>query len=282
MTIVNGKFKRITNSIRFIVILVLLLVIALFPFYWMLVTSIRSDAEVYQTKQSLMPKTVTTFQYKKLLTTTNFLIYFRNSLMVAVSTTLIALIIGFPAAFTLTFLRVRGGKLIARFVFFAYLVPPILVFIPMFSLVNSLRLTNTLFSLVLTYLTFSVPFVTWLLLSYFRSIPTSLMDAALIDGCTKFATMRLIVLPLSGPGVATAGIFAFTLAWNEFLFALTFVTSDKLRTIPVGISGLIMGDVYQWGMIMASAIMASIPAIVFYIIAQRFVISGLTAGSVKG
>jgi len=179
-------------------------------------------------------------------------------------------------------LRVRGGKLIARFVFFSYLVPPILVFIPMFSLVNLLHLTNTLFSLVLTYLTFSVPFVTWLLLGYFRSIPTTLIEAALIDGCTKFSTMRLIVLPLSAPGVATAGIFAFTLSWNEFLFALTFVTSDKLRTIPVGISGLIMGDVYQWGMIMASAIMASIPAMVFYIIAQRFVISGLTAGGVKG
>ena len=281
MPIVRGQLKRTTDSIRFNVILVLFLVCALFPFYWMILTSLRPDAEIYQAA-SLMPKTVTTFHYDELLTTTNFLIYFKNSMIVAVSTTLITLAIGFPAAFTLIFLRVRGRELIARSVFFAYLLPPILLFIPMLVLVNSLGLGNTLFSLVLTYLSFTVPFVTWLLLGYLRSIPTELMDAALIDGCTKFAAMRLIIIPLSAPGVATAGIFAFTLSWNEFLYALVLISSDKFRTIPVGISGLIMGDVYLWGMIMASAVMASVPAVTFYIISQRFVVSGLTAGGVKG
>lgn len=280
--VVGGKGRRLLISIRFWILLGIFLVSALFPFYWMLLTSLKTNAEIYNPTPSLLPTNTTFVHYIELLTQSNFIRYFRNSVLVSTLATTVALLISFPGAFAITSLRIKGRRVFARMILFTYLVPPSLLFIPMFSLVSFLKLSNTLSSLVITYLTFTVPFCTWLLVGYLKNIPQGLMEAALIDGCTKVKAMTRVILPLAAPGVAASGIFAFTLAWNEFLYALVFVTSDIKRTIPVGISGLIMGDVYQWGMIMASAVMASIPAILFYTLAQRLFVQGLTAGGMKG
>lgn len=279
---VLGKRRKIFGTVRFWIVLGILLLVALFPFYWMILTSLRPNSEIYRAVPNLGLGKITADHYQELFSQTNFLFYFRNSLVVAILATLIALLISFPAAFAITNLKMRGREIIARTILFTYLVPGSLLFIPMFSLVSFMGLSNKLSSLVVTYLTFSVPFCTWLLMGYLKSVPHELMEAAQIDGCSKIRTMSQIMFPLSAPGVAAAGIFAFTLAWNEFLYALVFVTSDTNRTIPVGIAGLIMGDVYQWGMIMSAAVSASIPAILLYTLAQRFVVQGMTAGGVKG
>jgi multiple sugar transport system permease protein len=277
-----GKRQQLLGGVYFWMLLFILLAMALFPFYWMILTSLRPNAEIYSSTASLLPKRLSSAHYWELLNQTSFLYYFRNSIMVATLATLIGLGISFPAAFAITNLKMKGRELIAKSILFTYLVPASLLFIPMFSLVNFLGLGNQLAALVVTYLTFSVPFCTWLLMGYLKSVPHELMEAAQIDGCSKLGTMTRIILPLAAPGVAAAAIFAFTLAWNEFLYALVFITSDIKRTIPVGIGGLIMGDVYQWGMIMAAAVMASVPAILLYTVAQRFIVQGMTAGGVKG
>lgn len=281
MVVLSRNRKR-KSIIRHWIALSVFILIALFPFYWMFLTSMRPNAEIYATKPSLLLNSITFKHYLDLLTTTNFPNYMANSLIVAVSAMSVAICISFPAAFALTSLRMRGREFIARMVLFSYLVPTSLLFIPMFTLIGRLGLSNTLHGLILTYLTFTVPFVTWLMIGYLKTVPIDLMESAQIDGCSKIAAMIKIILPMTAPGLAAAAIFAFTLAWNEFTYALVFISSDIKRTIPVGISGLIMGDVYEWGMIMSSAVLASIPAVALYVLAQKFVVQGLTAGGVKG
>ena len=259
------------------------LIFTLFPFYWMAVTSLKPNAELYNPK--VMPLIVhnpTMKHYIDLLTETDFLTWTYNTMLVAVISTAISLAFGIMLAYPLARMRFPGAALIAFTVAATYLVPQPLLFIPMADIINSLNLGDTLSAVILTYPTLLVPFCAWLLMGYFKTVPKDLEEAARIDGATRIQTMIKIILPLCTPGFISAGIFAFTLAQNEFLYALIFLTNSDVRTVPVGaISELIRGDVFYWGQLMAAALLGSIPVAIIYSFFVEHYVSGLTAGAVK-
>jgi multiple sugar transport system permease protein len=258
--------------------------LALFPFYWMAVTSVKPNAELYN--KNLMPLLVhnpTLKHYIDLLTETSFLVWTWNTLLVAVISTAISLVLGTMLAYPLARMRFAGSGLIAMTVAAIYLVPQPLLFLPLADVINRLNLGNTLTAVILTYPTMLVPFCAWLLIGYFKTVPKELEEAARIDGASRLQTMRRIFLPLCTPGFISAGIFAFTLSQNEFLYALIFLTQSSVRTVPVGvIAELIRGDVFYWGQLMAGALLGSIPVALIYSFFVEHYVAGLTSGSVKG
>jgi multiple sugar transport system permease protein len=260
------------------------LILTLFPFYWMAITSLKPNRELYDTQ--VMPLILhhpTLKHYVDLITETSFLTWTYNTMLVAVVSTAISLVLGAMLAYPLARINFPGSGLIAFTVAATYLVPQPLLFIPMADIINRLGLGNTLTAVILTYPTMLVPFCAWLLMGYFKTVPLELEEAARIDGASHFQAMRLIVLPLCTPGFISAGIFAFTLAQNEFLYALIFLTKTDVRTVPVGaIAELIRGDVFYWGQLMAAALLGSIPVAIIYSFFVEHYVAGLTAGSVKG
>jgi multiple sugar transport system permease protein len=260
------------------------LVLALFPFYWMAITSVKPNAELYNTKMMpLLVRNPTLKHYVDLLTETSFLEWTWNTMLVAVVSTAISLVLGIMLAYPLARMRFAGAGLIATTVAAIYLVPQPLLFLPLADVINRLDLGNTLTSVILTYPTMLVPFCAWLLLGYFKTVPRDLEEAARIDGASRLQTMRRIFLPLCLPGFISAGIFAFTLSQNEFLYALIFLTNSSVRTVPVGvIAELIRGDVFYWGQLMAGALLGSVPVAIIYSFFVEHYVAGLTAGSVKG
>jgi multiple sugar transport system permease protein len=255
----------------------------LFPFYWMAVTSLKPNQELYNTR--IMPLIVyhpTLKHYVDLISETSFLVWTWNTLLVATVSTAISLVFGVMLAYPLARMKFAGSALIAFAVAATYLVPQPLLFIPMADIIQRMGLGNTLTSVILTYPTLLIPFCAWLLMGYFKSVPRELEDAARIDGATRLQTMFRVFLPLCTPGFISAGIFAFTLAQNEFLYALIFLTNTSVRTVPVGaIAELIRGDVFYWGQLMAAALLGSIPVAIIYSFFVEHYVAGLTAGSVK-
>jgi multiple sugar transport system permease protein len=259
------------------------MVVMLFPFYWMLITSIKPNRELYNAR--IMPLIVyqpTLKHYVDLLTQTNFITWTYNTMLVAVVSTLVSLVLGTMMAYPLARMRFPGAAVVAIGVAATYLVPQPLLFIPMSDIINRLELGNTLTAVMLTYPTLLIPFSAWLLMGYFKSVPRELEEAARIDGASRWQAMTRIVLPLCTPGLLSAGIFSFTLAQNEFLYALIFLAKSDVRTVPVGaITELIRGDVFYWGQLMAAALLGSIPVALIYSFFVEYYVAGLTAGSVK-
>jgi len=259
------------------------LVAMLFPFYWMAITSIKPNRELYS--QKIMPLVVhhpTLQHYIDLFDQTNFLTWTYNTMLVAVVTTVISLVLGVMIGYPLARMRFPGAAVVAIGVAATYLVPQPLLFIPMADIINRLGLSNTLSAVMLTYPTLLIPFSAWLLMGYFKSVPRELEEAARIDGASRFQAMTRVVLPLCTPGLLSAGIFSFTLAQNEFLYALIFLTQSEVRTVPVGaITELIRGDVFYWGQLMAAALLGSVPVAIIYSFFVDYYVAGLTAGSVK-
>ena len=263
-------------------LLAVLLVWTLVPFYWMVATSLKRDKEIYGFEATLVPRQPTLDGYRRLFAQTPFVKYLVNSSVIAVSTTLASLVLGCLGAYALARLRFPGRNLIARGLIFTYLVPPALLFIPLFTVMSTLGLIDTRRGLVLAYLGFTVPFCTWLLLGYFRSVPLELEEAALVDGCSRMSALVRIILPMSLPALAVVAFFSFTQAWNEFLYANVFVNSVDVRTITTGLTLFIVEDVFFWGPMMGAACLATIPPVLLYLIFQRWVVKGLTLGAVKG
>ena len=259
------------------------LIFALFPFYWMAITSLKPNQELYNTR--IMPLIVhhpTLKHYVDLLSETDFLVWTWNTMLVATVSTLISLVLGVMLAYPLARMNFPGSALISFAVAATYLVPQPLLFIPMADIIERMGLGNTLTSVILTYPTLLIPFCAWLLMGYFKSVPRELEDAARIDGASRLQTMFRVFLPLCTPGFISAGIFAFTLAQNEFLYALIFLTDTSVRTVPVGaIAELIRGDVFYWGQLMAAALLGSIPVAIIYSFFVEHYVAGLTAGAVK-
>ncbi|SHL00957.1 multiple sugar transport system permease protein [Bradyrhizobium lablabi] len=259
------------------------LIFALFPFYWMAITSLKPNQELYNPQ--LMPLIVrhpTLKHYVDLLAETDFLVWTWNTMLVATVSTAISLVFGVMLAYPLARMNFPGSALVSFAVSATYLVPQPLLFIPMAEIIERMGLGNTLTSVILTYPTLLIPFCAWLLMGYFKSVPRELEDAARIDGASRLQTMFLVFLPLCKPGFISAGIFAFTLAQNEFLYALIFLTDTSVRTVPVGaIAELIRGDVFYWGQLMAAALLGSIPVAIIYSFFVEHYVAGLTAGAVK-
>ena len=237
---------------------------------------------LFRSVPSLWPKVFTLDNYEKLLADGGFLLALRNSFIVATVVTIVSVVISSFAAYSMVRFRYRFRGFIGRIILFAYLTPASLLFIPISIVMAQLRLGNSLVGLILVYLTFSLPLSTWLLQGYFRGIPRELEEQGLIDGHSRLGALVRIVLPLSAPGLAAVAIFTFTGAWNELLFALVLITSESQRTAPLALNYLITSDVLPWGPLMAGAVISSVPLMILYFIAQRFMVAGMTAGSVKG
>lgn len=263
-------------------VLVTLLVLVVFPFYWMIVTSFKSEDQMRSLTSMFWPQPFAVENYDQLVKKTEFVSWYGNIIIVSVSSTLVAISIGTLGAYALARLKFLGRGFMASATLITYLVPPSILFIPLYAQIKNLGLANSLAGLIAAYPSFTVPFVTWLLMGYFESIPEELEEAAMIDGATRFGAFRRVILPLAAPGVLAAAMYAFTQAWNEFLYSLVFITNVKLRTLPVGLSTFITGDVYGWGFLMAGAVLTTIPVIAVYIYLQKYMVDGLTAGSVKG
>ena len=263
-------------------LLAIVLVVALFPPYFMIVTAFHPPSLSFSRTPTLFSTDLSLRAFGDLFEKYPYASWMSNTLIVSVSSTLLAVSIATLAAYSLSRLRYPGRSALSSAVFFAYLFPPTLLFIPMFIVLNSLHMLNWLPALVAVYLTFSIPFCTWLLKAYFLSIPRELEDAAQVDGATRLQSMTLIVLPLATPGVAVASIYSFTLAWNEYLYAFTLLSDQEKFTLATGLTKLIFGDVFLWGMIMAGGVLMSLPLLVLYFAAQRFIVAGLAAGAVKG
>lgn len=251
------------------------------PIYWILATSLKTDLQVYR-EPTLVPTTVTLHNYEKILFESNFLLFIKNSLQVALTTTAVSMAFGTIAAYALTRLHFNGRRLVARSIVVSYLVPGGLLFISLFAVLTDLRLTDSLIGLTVAYLSFTLPFCTWLMIGYFRAIPFELEEAGLVDGCSRLQALLYIILPLTLPALVVVTLFSFTQSWNEFLYALVFISRDSNKTFTVGLIGLIQGDTLPWGPMMAAASLGMIPPLIIYIVSQRWVVSGLSAGSVKG
>ena len=258
------------------------LFVLLFPFYWMAVTAIKPNAELLSTTGNpfwvIQP---TLDHFRKLLFHTAYPSWMLNTMMIAVISTFASLTASVLAAYAIERLRFHGSRQVGMAIFLAYLVPPSILFIPLATIVFQLGIFDTKWALILTYPTFLIPFSTWLLMGYFRSIPFELEECALIDGATRWQILVKIVLPLAVPGLISAGIFAFTLSWNEFIYALTFISSSEHKTVPVGvITELVEGDVYHWGALMAGALLGSLPVAIMYSFFVEYYVAGMT-GAVK-
>jgi multiple sugar transport system permease protein len=260
------------------------LLFALFPFYFMLITSLKSNPEIYDVHAVpfLIRKGLTFEHYALLFERTLFNNWFLNSLFVSVLSTIISVLIGVLAAYALARLKFWGVESFGVAIFITYLVPPSLLFLPLTEVVQKLGLTDSLWALVLTYPTFLVPFSTWLLMGYFRTVPKEVEECALIDGCNRITALFKIVVPMAMPGIVCAVLFGFAVCWNEFLYSLVFVSPAESKTITVGIfSELIRGDIYYWGSLLAAAIVGGLPIVVVYALFMDYYVSGLTAGAIK-
>jgi multiple sugar transport system permease protein len=260
------------------------LLFAVFPFYHMTLTSLKTDAELYDRTSVplLIRQGMTLEHYQKLLWDTAFLTWTKNSLMITAIATSLSVVIGTIAAYALARLRFFGVSSFGTGIFVTYLVPTSLLFLPLAQVVNWLGLADSKWSLVVTYPTFLVPFCTWLLMGYFRTVPKEVEECAMVDGATRVQALFRIVLPIAVPGLVCAVLFAFTLSWNEFIYALTFTSSSDQFTASVGVtSELIRGDIYFWGSLMAGAVLGSVPIVIIYVFFLDYYVSGLTAGAVK-
>jgi multiple sugar transport system permease protein len=273
----NQLAARVVNGVGSGVALVGLLGFVLAPLYWMTVTAFKSDTQIVMRTNDLWPTPWSTEQFTNLFSGRAFGIWYINTVMVATASTVIALICD-----ALARLKFRGSESFTVTILLTYVMPGALLFIPLYQMMSGVQLNDSLWSLVITYPTFTLPFATWLLVGYFKSIPADLEESALVDGCTRFGAFVRIVLPLAKPGLLAVALFTLTNAWNEFLFAFVFITRDEYKTLPVGMQSMIFGDVVPQGQLAAASLLISIPVVLMYAFGQRFLTEGLTAGAVKG
>jgi multiple sugar transport system permease protein len=280
----GGRWRR---WVFFTIPMSLFVFTLLFPFYWMIVTTVRPDKELYRPWMApnyapFWTSDPTLVHIKYLLTETLFGTWMFNTMLIALVSTVISLICGLFAGYALSRLKFPFAGSLGTGIFITYLVPQTLLFIPLADVIRSFRLGDTPWALILTYPTFLIPFCTWLMMGYFKAIPKELEECARIDGATRWKAMLYIVFPVAVPGILSAGIFAFTLSWNEFIYALVFLSSPDEKTVPVGVtSELIRGDVFFWGPLMAGALLGSIPVALVYSFFVEHYVAGIT-GSVKG
>jgi multiple sugar transport system permease protein len=280
----GAKWKR---WVFFYIPLTVFVVVLLFPFYWMIITTIRPDGELYRPWNAKNYNPFWTWHptwehVQLLLEETEFLTWLWNTMVIAFAATVISLVCGVFAGYALSRLKFRWAGFLGTAIFVTYLVPQTLLFIPLADIIRDFRLGDTPWSLILTYPTFLIPFCTWLMMGYFKSIPKELEECARIDGARRWQAMFYIILPVALPGIFSAGIFAFTLSWNEFIYALVFLSSSAEKTVSVGVvSELVRGDVFFWGSLMAGALVGSIPVAVVYSFFVEHYVAGVT-GSVKG
>jgi multiple sugar transport system permease protein len=256
--------------------------VILVPFWWIASMSFKTYEQIQFAVSIYVPRPFTWENYTGLWLDTRFPLWLRNSLVTAVVVTALTTVIATLTGYAVARLRFPGRAWVASLILVLYLVPPALLFIPLYRVLAELGATNHLASLFLSYPTFTVPFCTWLLIGFFRALPKELEEAALVDGATRATALVKVLLPLAAPGIVASAIFAFTLSWNEFLYALVFIQDERTITVPVGLNLLIYGDVFHWGQLMAASVITTIPVVLLYMFIHRWMEEGLAAGAVKG
>lgn len=260
----------------------LMVFVCAFPLLWMLSTSLKPPGEVLAWPPYLIPRRPTLGNFSRLFSETNFLTYFKNSMICAWAATILSIAVGAIGGYSLTRYRYPGREQIALGTLLTYMFPPIVLIIPFFMVFRKFGLVESYTGLILAYTAFSLPFSTWMLRAFFQSIPLELEEAALVDGANRLRAIVHIVVPLALPGVIAVSIFTFIVAWNDYLFARVLTASEELKTLPVGVQDFFTMAVIDWGLIMAAGMVITIPALVFFVLVQRYLISGWGAGAVKG
>jgi ABC-type glycerol-3-phosphate transport system permease component len=255
--------------------------VVLFPVYWLLASAMKSELELFSIPPAWWPAAPTLDHFARLFGGA-FPTWFRNSAIVASATTGIALVVAALAAYSFSRFRFRGSRPLSTLFLLIQLFPVAVIVIPLFILWTNLKLTNTYWSLVITYLVFSLPIATWLLIGFFNAVPVELEEAAMIDGNSRLGALWRVTLPLSLPGLAATAIYVFLGAWNEYFFALTFISRQEMRTIPVGLTSFFAENSVDWGGLMAASVLASLPVVILFGLLSRYFVQGLTSGAVKG
>lgn len=274
------KSQKRIHSLAIISVLIFL-IIALFPIYWMLNTSFKTQYEVYSRIPTMFPKNFSLDGYRYLYIRTPFLKSLFNSFTVAFTTAIVSLLIGYPAAYAIARIRFTGKSIMAKAVLFTYLIPTSVLYIPLFIFVSKIGLTDTLLGLMVIYPTFTLPYTIWMLIPHVGAVPKSIEEASVVDGCSRIQTMFRIVFPLAKPGIISTCIFAFSMCWGEYLYALVNISSSQYKTFTLVVSGLVFGDIYPWAQIMAGAVTACLPILILYMFTAKFLVGGVTAGGVK-
>ena len=274
----NSKAIKILHRIM----ILLFLLAALFPIYWMLNTAFKTQGEVYSKIPTLIPKKPTLDNFSYLLFKTKFVNALKNSLVIAGAVTIFSVGIAYPAAYAIARIKFKGKEMFSKTILFCYLLPSSVLYIPLYIFVSLVGLSDSIWGLMLIYPTFTLPYVSWILIPHIASIPYDIEEAAIMDGCSRFMVMYRIIFPLALPGIVSTAIFAFAMCWGEYLYALVNVTQESMKTFPLIIAGLIFGDLYPWGQIMAGAIIGCLPILVIYTLSSGFLSGDQAAGGVKG
>ena len=274
--------RRLVIKCILLTLLVILILWAVLPFFWMVSTAFKTTEETYTVPLVWIPRYPTIKNFLYVVKRAPFLTYFRNSVVVAVSTTVIAIILASLAGYSFSRFKFLGGHSLLLIFLITQMFPGALLIIPLFQIIKALKLLNTLYALILSYITFSLPLCTWLMKGFFDQIPQELEEAAMIDGCSRVSAMVRVIFPLALPGVMAASIFSFIGAWDEFIFALVFTSTDKVRTLPIGLQRFITSYEIYWNHLGAASVLTTIPVVILFLFIQRHMVKGLTAGSVKG
>ena len=271
------KSKFVTYAVAAV-----LIIFCLFPIYWMLITSLKTSTEIYKIIPTFWPKKLSFEGYYELFVEKGFLKNVWNSLLVSLIVSFGSIAVSMPAAYAIARIKFKGRKNISKGILISYLMPRTVLFIPLYLLVTKIGLSNSLWGLILVYPTITIPYATWMMISYFQSIPYDIEEAAIIDGCSRTQAMLKVCFPLAKPGIVSTLIFSYTLCWSEYLYALVIINKADYKTIPLALADMVVGDVYAWGPLMGGSLIASIPVIIIYLISNRNLVGGLTAGGVKG
>ncbi|GGA09227.1 ABC transporter permease [Paenibacillus marchantiophytorum] len=274
--------RNATPTVSRVIALTLFLIGALFPFYWMLVTSLKDRQEIYSGKLTLWPQNLTFSNYIDTFQNSNFPQYFMNSFIVSISSSILVLFVSILGGYSMARYSFRGKKLFLISFLATQMIPVMVILVPLFISFSHLHLLNKLPSLIITYTAMNIPFCLLTMSSFFQRIPVSLEEAALIDGCNKFQTMTKIILPIMRPGIVATLVFAFTGAWNDLFFGVMFTNSESTKTVPVGLSSFVQKFDINWGQMSAAGILSLIPVVIMFAFAQKYIVSGLTEGAVKG
>ncbi|MTI61761.1 MAG: carbohydrate ABC transporter permease [Firmicutes bacterium] len=273
--------KRIFRSLLYLAV-ILVVFYSVGPIIWMFLSALRPRAEFFSMPPKILPDKWTLSNFKALFLETEFISFFLNSIYISIGTIIMTNIIGILAAYSLTRFKYPGRNFIVIFSLFAYMLPPVLLVIPLYLWVVKIGLANTLASLVIAYVALTLPYSIWLLRAFFKSIPYELEEAAYIDGCNRLQTIFYVILPMAVPGIIATTVFSFTYVWNEFLFALIFITSNSKKTFPVGLDSFVTEHDIYWEYILTGSVIVAVPAVIVFLFTQKQLIQGWGAGGVKG
>ena len=259
----------------------IIFIIFFFPFFWIMSSAFKSPQEIIQKDSTIIPRSFTFEHFEKILFSSDFLIYLKNSLIVSFFSMFIAVILSIFAAYGLHKLKFYGNKLVERSLLVTYAFPGVILLIPMYLMLGKMGLLNSYFALILINVTFSTPFAVWMLKAFFKTIPYDIEEAAMIDGASKITILFKIIFPLALPGIASVSIFCFIISWTEYMFASIMISGDDLKTLPVGLASIVGQYQIDWGFLLAGATLASLPVIILFIFVGKYFVSGLTDGAVK-